>query len=97
MSLNQVKVVVNIKPLIREQKDIQEVKNAYAAYEQIDKVNHYSVEDLKKTHGILTFLIEKDAGKFRNHGEFVRDGDVEIFMPPPHRLVPTLTDNLLIG
>mgnify|MGYP003292090118 CR=1 FL=1 len=29
-------------------KEIQEVKNAYEAYEQIDKVNPYSVEDLKK-------------------------------------------------
>ena len=48
---------------IELQKDIQEVKNAYNAYEQIDKVNPYSVEDLKKIHGTLTFLIEKDAGK----------------------------------
>lgn len=80
--------------VIGDQKDIQEVKNAYEAYEQIDKVNPYSVEDLKKIHGILTFLVEKDAGKFRNHGEAVYDGNVEIFMAPPHRLVPTLMDNL---
>lgn len=45
--------------VIGDQKDIQEVKNAYEAYEQIDKVNPYSVEDLKKIHGILTFLVEK--------------------------------------
>ena len=52
------------------------------------------MEDLKKIHGILTFLIEKDAGKFRNHGEGVYDGDICIFTCPPHRLVPTLMDNL---
>ena len=73
LSLFQVEDVINGKPVIGEQKDIQEVKNAYNAYEQIDKVNPYSVEDLKKIHGILTFLIEKDAGKFRNHGEAVYD------------------------
>ena len=38
---------INGKPVIGEQKDIQEVKNAYKAYEQIDKLA-YSVEDLKK-------------------------------------------------
>lgn len=43
--------------------DIQEVKNAYEAYERIDKVNPYSVEDLKKIQGILTFAIEYDKRK----------------------------------
>ena len=94
LSLFQVEDVINGKMVIGDQKDIQEVKNSYEAYEQIDKVNPYSVEHLKKIHGILTFLVEKDAGKFRNHGEAVYDGNVEIFMAPPHRLVPTLMDNL---
>ena len=38
--------------------------------------------------------IEDDSGKFRNHGEAVYDGDIQIFMAPPHRMVPTLMDNL---
>lgn len=94
LSLFQVEDVINGKPVIGEQKDIQEVKNAYAAYEQIDKVNPYSVEDLKKIHGILTFLIEKDAGKFRNHGECVRDGDRIIFVAPPQNMVNPLMNQL---
>ena len=94
LSLFQVEDVINGKPVIGEQKDIQEVKNAYEAYEQIDKINPYSVDDLKKIHKILTFLIEKDAGKFRNHGEAVYDGNIQIFMAPPHKMVPTLMDNL---
>ena len=94
LSLFQVEDVINGKPVIGEQKDIQEVKNAYQAYEQIEKVNPYSVEDLKKIHGILTLLIETDAGKFRNHGEAVYDGDVQIFMAPPYTMVPNLMDNL---
>lgn len=94
LSLFQVEDVINGKPVIGEQKDIQEVKNAYEAYEQIDKMNPYSVEDLKKIHGILTFLIEKDAGKFRNHGECVRDGDVVIFVAPPGNMVNSLMKQL---
>ena len=56
LSLFQVEAVINGKAVIGEQKDIQEVKNAYKAYEEIDNVNPYSVDDLKKIHGILTFL-----------------------------------------
>ena len=94
LSLFQVESVINGKAVIGEQKDIQEVKNAYKAYEEIDNINPYSVQDLKKIHGILTFAIEEDSGKFRNHGEAVYDGDIQIFMAPPHRMVPELMDNL---
>ena len=94
LSLFQVEAVINGKTVIGEQKDIQEVKNAYKAYEEIDNINPYSIEDLKKIQGILTFAIEDDSGKFRNHGEAVYDGDVQIFMAPHHRMVPTLMDNL---
>ena len=94
LSLFQVEAVINGKAVIGEQKDIQEVKNAYKAYEEIDNVNPYSVEDLKKIQGILTFAIVDVSGKFRNHGEAVYDGDIQIFMAPPHRMVPTLMDNL---
>ena len=94
LSLFQVEAVINGKAVIGEQKDIQAVKNAYKAYEEIDNVNPYSVDDLKKIQGILTFAIEDDSGKFRNHGEAVYDGDVQIFMAPPHRMVPELMDNL---
>ena len=94
LSLFQVEAVINGKAVIGEQKDIQEVKNAYKAYEEIDNINPYSEKDLKKIHGILTFAIEDDCGKFRNHGEAVYDGDIQIFMAPPHRMVPTLMDNL---
>ena len=41
----QVEVVINGKAVIGEQKDIQGVKNVYKAYEEIDNVNPYSVDD----------------------------------------------------
>lgn len=94
LSLFQVEAVISGKTVIGEQKDIQEVKNAYKAYEEIDKVNPYCVEDLKKIQGMLTFAIEEDSGSFRNHGEAVYDGNVQIFMAPPHTMVSTLMDNL---
>lgn len=41
LSLFQVEAVINGKAVIGEQKDIQEVKNAYKAYEEIDNINPY--------------------------------------------------------
>lgn len=94
LSLFQVEAVINGKSVIGEQRDIQEVKNAYKAYEEMENINPYSVEDLKKIQGILTFAIQEDNGKFRNHGEAVYDGDIQIFMAPPHTMVPMLMENL---
>ena len=42
LSLEQVKDVINGKTVIGKQKDIQEVKNAYEAYDMIEKMNPYS-------------------------------------------------------
>ena len=94
LSLFEVEDVINGKMVFGEQKDIQEVKNDYEAYEQIDKINPYSKKDLKKINGIISFLIEKDAGKFRNHGEGVYNGEKCIFSCPENKLEPSLMDNL---
>ena len=94
LSLFQVEDVINGKMVIGEQKDIQEVKNAYNAYDELDNINPYSIEDLKKLHGIMTFLIEKESGRFRTHGEGVYDGDDLIFMCPPAKMVDTLMKQL---
>lgn len=94
LSLFQVEDVINGKMVIGEQKDIQEVKNAYKAYDEIENMNPYSIKDLKKTHGMLTFLTVEDSGKFRNHGECVRDGDKVIFVAPPEKMVIPLMEQL---
>lgn len=94
LSLNQVKDVIDGKPVIGEQKDIQEVKNAYAAYEELDNINPYSIEDIKRIHGIMTFLVEEESGRFRTHGEGVYDGDDLIFMCPPAKMVDILMEQL---
>ena len=49
LSMDEVRAVVNGKTVIGPQKEIQEVKNAYAAYEQIGSFDPYSVEELAWT------------------------------------------------
>lgn len=94
LSLFQVQDVINGKMVIGDRTDIQEVKNAYEAYNKISEVNPYSIKDLKLVHGIMTFLIEEESGRFRSHGEGVYDGDRCIFVAPSEKLVPELMENL---
>ena len=94
LSLNQVEDVINGKVVVGDKKDIQEVKNALNAYNEIDNFNPYLLEDLKKAQGIITFGIERDSGIFRNHPEGVFDGDKQIFLAPPAQMVTTLMENL---
>ena len=94
LSLGQVRDVINGKAVLGEQKEIQEVKNAYAAYERLSEINPYSVEDLKKFHGIMTKYLVDESGDFRHGEEGVFNGGRCIFMAPPPRLVPKLMDGL---
>ena len=48
LSLDEVRSVISGKTVIGPQKEIQEVKNAYQAYEQLGRFDPYSLEDLKK-------------------------------------------------
>lgn len=94
LSLNQVKDVINGKIVLGPQKEIQEVKNAYKAYEEIKNYNQYNIEELKRAHGILTYLTVEESGEFRNGEEGVFDGDKCIFMAPPAKNVPNLMNDL---
>ena len=94
LSLGQVRDVINGKIVLGEQKEIQEVKNAYAAYEGVSEINPYSIKDLKKYHGIMTKYVVEESGDFRQGEESVFNGDQCIFMAPPARLVPQLMDEL---
>ena len=94
LSLGQVRDVINGRLVLGEQKEIQEVKNAYAAYESLSEINPYSIKDLKKFHGIMTKYLVEECGEFRHGEEGVFNGDECIFMAPPAQFVPQLMDEL---
>lgn len=94
LTISQVRDVINGKTVLGEQKEIQEVKNAYAAYEKLSEIKPYSLESLKEFHGIMTKYIVDEAGQFRKGEEGVFNGDVCIFVAPPARFVPDLMTEL---
>ena len=94
LTLGQVRDVINGKVVLGEQKEIQEVKNAYAAYERLSKIDPYSIRHLKQFHGIMAKYLVEEAGEFRSGEEGVFNGDQCIFMAPPARLIPQLMNEL---
>ncbi len=94
LSLEQVKDVIAGKMVIGSQKDIQEVNNAYKAYEMIHNFDGFNEQDLLKAHGILTYLIDDESVRYRNHAEGVKDGDRIIFIAPLEELVQKLMSDL---
>ena len=95
LSFNQVKDIIDGKIVIGPKREIQEVQNAYNAYLKIQEVNPYSIKDLKKMHGIMTYLTVQDAGHFRdcNEGVFDSEGNC-IHVCPPSDQVDRLMESL---
>lgn len=94
LSLNQVKDLIAGKSVLGPQKEIQEVKNAYKAYEMINEFNPYSIKSLKKAHEIMTYLTIDEFGEFRKGDEGVFDSDVCIHICPKPEMVDSLMSNL---
>ena len=94
LSLGEVKDVLNGKIVLGAEKEIQEVKNAYIAYDEISTIDVYNLKELKRLHGIMTKYLVDISGEFRLGEEGVFDGDKCIFMAPPARLVPEQMENL---
>ncbi|MBQ8080511.1 MAG: Fic family protein [Clostridia bacterium] len=94
LSLDEVKSVLGGKTVLGPQKEIQEVKNAYQAYDLLGKFDPYSLDALKKLHGVMTYLTVQESGVFRSRNEGVFNGDRCIFMAPPPHLVPSQMESL---
>ena len=94
LSLGQVRDVINGKMVLGEQKEIQEVKNAYAAYERISQIQPFSMKSLKLFHGIMTRYVVEESVDFRRGEEGVFNGEECIFMAPPAQFVLQLMDDL---
>ena len=88
LSFDQVKDIIDGKTVIGPQDEIQEVKNAYEAYKLIKEVDQYSIKDLKRVHGVMTYLIVNESGVFRkgNEGVFDENGNCIHVCPPPEQV-----------
>ena len=89
LSIEQVTDVINGKRVLAPQKDIEEVHNAFNAYEKLSEINPYSIDDLLKIHDIMMNGLVKEAGRLRSGqvGVYNQDGKV-VHLAPPADFVP---------
>ena len=95
LSLDQVTAIINGKRILGAPGEIQEVKNAYEAYEHSLGFDPCSVSDLLKAHKILMRDLVDEAGVFRSGGVGVFAGGNLIYMAPPASLVSGQVEALL--
>lgn len=94
LSLDNVRDVLNDRVVIGPAKEIQEVKNAFAAYDQINTIDPYSLDDLLRLHGVMTHLTVEESGVFRRGAEGVCRGGVCVHIAPPPEMVLSLMQQL---
>ena len=95
LTVEQVTAVLEGKRVLGLPREIQEVRNAFAAYEQLDHWNPISRDDLLAAHGILMAGLVDRPGEFRSGGVGIYQGDRVVFMAPPADRVPELMNDLL--
>ena len=93
-ALEEVRDIIDGHPVLGKQREIQEVKNAYEAYDRIQQIDPYSLDALNELHGIMTKYLVKESGRFRSGNEGVFQDGKCIFMAPPPELVPDLMQKL---
>ena len=91
---DQVRDIVNGKTVVAPLREIQEVKNAIATYEQFPLLNAFKEKDLLRAHGIMMQALVDHAGHYRrgNVGVFSETGCVHV--APPADRVPSLMGDL---
>lgn len=95
LSIEQVTAVLDGKPVLGLPREIQEVRNAFNAYEALPQWNPVVLDDLLAAHGLLLYGLTDDAGQLRHSGVGIYQNQQIVHMaPPPHQL-PRLMDNLL--
>ena len=94
LSLGQVTDIVEGKNVLGLPHEIQEVKNAYRAYEHLPEYDPYSVRDFLKAHKIMTSDLVKAAGHFRSQGIGVFEGTKLIHAGANYKFVPQLITDL---
>lgn len=66
LTLEQVTAVIEGKTVLGSPKEIQEVRNAFRAYETLDQWNRYKLDDMRVAHAVLMFGLVDDAGHWRS-------------------------------
>lgn len=94
LTLEQVTAIISGKKILGHPREIQEVKNAFATYEMIEKLNPLSINDLLKAHKIMMDALADESGRFRLGGVGIMKGKKVVHIAPPAARVSALMNDL---
>lgn len=95
LSVEQVTAVLDGKPVLAPPREVQEVRNAFAAYERLPDWRVDSGDDLLEAHALLMAGVLDAPGQWRSGGVGVYRGERLVHMAPPAARVPKLMADLL--
>lgn len=95
LTLEQVTAVIAGKRVLGPPREVQEVRNAFAAYEAMESWNPASSRDLLAAHRLLMEGLVDHAGKFRTGSVGIAQGKRIVHLAPPATRVPGLMKDLL--
>lgn len=95
LSIEQVTAVLAGQRVLGLPREIQEVRNAFAAYESMPDWQPSKRSDLLRAHALLMEGLIDDCGQFRRAGVGIYRGDKLVHMAPPPSRVAQLIDDLL--
>lgn len=95
LSVEQVTAVLDGKRVLGLPREIQEVRNAFSAYEAMPEWQPSLHDDLLAAHALLMHGLIDDAGSYRRGGVGIYRGERLLHMAPPANRVPQLMDDLL--
>lgn len=95
LTLEQVTAVIDGKRVLGLPREIQEVRNAFSAYEALENWHPASEADLLAAHGLLMAALVDQPGVYRSGGVGIFRGEQLVHMAPPADRVPYLMADLL--
>jgi len=94
MTLDQVTAILDGKHVLAAPREIQEIRNAIEAYEQLEKWNPASRSDLLTAHRMLMKGLVDNPGHYRNGSVGIQRGKKILHVAPPAHLVSALMKEL---
>lgn len=86
--------VLNGKTVLGTQREIEEVKGAIEAYDNLEKYDYKNEKDLLKSHKLLMDRLLNNAGNYRNSNVGVGGVNGVTHIAPPANMVPQLMREL---
>ena len=93
LTIEQITAIIENRRVIGPEKDILEVKNAIAVYDNLDKFNPFSFNSFCEAHGILMNGLIESAGRLRSKSVgIIKGSEVTHVAPPSEMLNPLMND-----